>query len=162
MKLYVMLIGVICFVVIGIALFIILEQKAYVVSQNDSDINYAKHFQISKSNGGQILVDGAQRKLDVGNKNSIDIPAKRLVLFSSTHAAFLDRLNQTEKIVGISWANTYDWYIPSIEKKFIDKTITDIGTANNPNYEVITSLKPDLVFLVGGTGMCEGHAKKLD
>ena len=83
-------------------------------------------------------------------------------MFSSTHAAFLDRLNQTEKIVGISWANTYDWYIPSIEKKFIDKTITDIGTANNPNYEVITSLKPDLVFLVGGTGMWEGHAKKLD
>jgi iron complex transport system substrate-binding protein len=161
MKLYVILAGAICFVTVGTILFLTLDQKTDAVLQNNSEINHAKHFQIYKINNKKILVDGAQRKLDVGI-NSIKIPAERLVLFSSTHVAFLDKLNQTEKIVGIAWANTYDWYIPNIEKRFAEKTIVDIGTANNPNYDIITSLKPDLVFLVGGAGMWETHAKKLD
>jgi len=159
MKSYFVLIGIASVIVVGMILLVTTEQKTDLVSQNTSDINHAKHFQIYKNNNEYILVDGAQRKLDT---NSIDIPAKRLVLFSSTHAAFLDRLDQTEKIVGIVWANSYNWYIPSIKNGFEQKTITDVGTANNPNYDIITSLEPDLVLLVGGTGMWETHAKKLD
>ena len=151
-------------VVIGLLSYIWYFEQTNDISQNDSNIiQHAKHFQIHKTDNGYVLVDGATRKLDINyDRNSITIPAKRLVLFSSTHAAFLDSLNQTEKIVGVAWANSYDWYIPRMQNAFENETIKDIGTADNPSYDVITSLKPDLVVLVGGTGMWENHAKKLE
>lgn len=162
MKSYVILAGMLSIVIFGIIVITIQEQKTDKTISYDSDIVHANHFQIYETNNGYILLDGAQRKIEIDDKNSIHLPARRLVLFSSTHAAFLDKLNQTGKIVGIAWANSYDWYISSIKNGFADKSITDIGTANNPNYDVIASLRPDLVLLVGGLGMWETHAKKLD
>ncbi len=159
MRMNFIIISISSIVIIGIISLLTSEQKTEHVVQNESEINFAKHFQIYKNSTEYILVDSAQRKFD---SDLLKIPVNRMVLFSSTHAAFLDRLNQTEKIVGIAWAGSYDWYITSIKNGFEEKTITDIGTANNPNYDVITSLEPDLVLLVGGTGMWETHAKKLD
>lgn len=130
-------------------------------------IENAERFSVSYDGTNKILTDGADRTLvlthdDVTSENQIQIPVERIVIFSSTHAAFMDRLEITDKIVGVAWGGNYNWYIDDIKDGLQSGAIRDIGVGNNPNYDEIVSLQPDLVVLVGGEGLWEKHAKKLD
>jgi iron complex transport system substrate-binding protein len=151
------------------ALFVKIEQKDPHIRKHLPviQIEKAKNFDVIVEDDVTFLIDGANRKLvldadEVIAKDHITVPANRIVVFSSTHAALMDRLEITDKIVGVAWGNTYEWFIPSIKKGLDDGTIQDIGISNNPDYEKIVALNPDLVILNGGTGLWEKHAKKLD
>jgi iron complex transport system substrate-binding protein len=132
-------------------------------------IQKAKHFTTYDNGKDTVLIDGAERKLILSNKsgdqnkeNNVVIPTKRLVVFSSTHAAYLNRLGIADRIVGITGGNTQEWFIKPIKDGLENNTIKDLGVADNPDYDQLVALNPDLVVLVGGTGLWEKHAKKLD
>ncbi|MEO9294894.1 MAG: ABC transporter substrate-binding protein [Nitrososphaera sp.] len=157
------------------------------VGQGDY-VEYAKLFNVHYDGDRKVLTDGANRTLILqrseetqpaadysGHKiaavppayaesddNTILIPAKRIIVFSSTHAAMMDRLGIADRIVGVAWGGGYEWYIDSIKDGLETGRIRDVGQGNNPNYDEIVALKPDLVVLVGGTGMWEDKARKLD
>lgn len=164
------IISVIVLVTISV-LFVKIDQKDQQVRKYSSliQIEKAKNFDMIVEDNDTFLIDGANRKLallsadeTIAKNDHIIIPANRMIVFSSTHAALMDRLEVTDKIVGVTWGNTHEWFIPSIKKGLEDGTIQDIGLSNNPDYEKIVALNPDLVVLVGGTGLWEKHAKKLD
>jgi len=129
------------------------------------EITKAKHFEIYQDEQKIILVDGANRKISLSyetSENTLQTPANRIIIFSSTHAAFMDRLGVTDKIVGVTGGNSHEWYIDSIKSGLDNGAIKDVGLNTNPNYDEIVALDPDVVILTGGTGMWEDHGKKLD
>ncbi len=129
------------------------------------EISKAKNFEIYKDGQKIVIIDGASRKISLSyetNGNSLQIPVNRIVIFSSTHAAFMDRLGVTNKIVGVTDGNNQDWYIDSIKSGLDSGTIKDVGLSTNPNYDEIVALDPDIVILTGGTGLWEDKGKKLD
>lgn len=164
------------------------DTKQYEPVEQGSYVEYAELFNVHYDGDRKILTDGANRTLILqrsgetqpvadysGHKtaalppeyaesvdNTILVPAKRIIVFSSTHAAMMDRLGIADRIVGVAWGGGYEWYIDSIKDGLGTGRIRDVGQGNNPNYEEIVSLKPDLVVLVGGTGMWEDKARKLD
>ena len=83
----------------------------------------------------------------------------RIICMSTSHIAMLDALGVIDRVVGVSGID----YISNpyiIENK--DK-ILDIGFDGNINYELLISLKPDLVLLFGvnGASGMEGKLKEL-
>lgn len=159
---------------ISILSIVIYQEPAQLGSTNDAksvaielQLERAKNFQVSYVGDNKILVDGANRtitltKKEANSDNMIHVPVSRMIIFSSTHAALIDRLGISDKVVGIAWGGNYEWYIDSIKDGLENGRIKDVGPGNNPSYEEIVALEPDLVVLVGGTGLWEEHAKKLD
>ncbi|MGH9878597.1 MAG: ABC transporter substrate-binding protein, partial [Nitrososphaerales archaeon] len=132
------------------------------------DLEHAKLFSVSYVGENKILVDGANRTIiltpvaGVNLDKDIRIPVTRMVIFSSTHAALIDRLGIVDRIVVVAWGGNYEWYINTIKDGLENGRIKDIGSSNSPNYDEIVSLEPDLVVLVGGISLWEEQAKKLD
>ena len=77
----------------------------------------------------------------------IKTPIKTVICLSTTHLAFIDLLNESNSIVGISGINNV--YNPDLIKKIQAKEIKEVGYNENLNYETIVNLKPDIVFAYG-------------
>lgn len=133
------------------------DAKTY---QTPLTIVSAKKFQLYQDDNTTILVDGGNRKIPL-NK-ILSEPADRIIVSSSTHAAFINRLGVVDKIVGIAGANTHEWYLEKIKLNLEKGLIKDTGLGTNPDYDEIIALSPDIVILSGGTGMWEKQGKKLD
>ena len=75
---------------------------------------------------------------------------ERVVCLSSSHVAFMDALGVDEAVVGVSGAD----YItnPHIRSGVESGAVREIGYDTAINYEVIASLRPDVVFIYGTTG----------
>ncbi|MDR0420796.1 MAG: ABC transporter substrate-binding protein [Prevotellaceae bacterium] len=82
--------------------------------------------------------------------HTIKIPVERVICLSSTHIAFIDFINKTDKIVGVSGAD----YISNenIRRSIESRQIVDVGYENYLSYEIIASLKPDVIFAYGVDG----------
>jgi iron complex transport system substrate-binding protein len=100
----------------------------------------------------------------VGHKKSpeyryIQTPVNRVVCLSTTHIGFIDLLDATESIAGISGKQyiTNSNIIQRIEKG----EVKDVGYGNNLRYEIIIDLEPDIVFVYGVTGSISAHVNKL-
>lgn len=74
--------------------------------------------------------------------------ARSIICMSSTSVAMLEAIGATDRIVGVSGKD----YIssPGIAKR--NKDIGDVGYEGNIDYELLVSLKPDLVLLYGVNG----------
>ncbi|MDR2292054.1 MAG: ABC transporter substrate-binding protein [Prevotellaceae bacterium] len=81
---------------------------------------------------------------------TIKIPVERVICLSSTHVAFVDFIDKTDKIVGVSGTG----YISNenVRLRIADGQIADVGYENYLSYEVIASLKPDVIFAYGVDG----------
>jgi len=90
----------------------------------------------------------------------IKTPVERVVCLSTTHIAFLDVINETSTIVGISGINYVNH--PELQKRIANQEIPDVGYDNNLNYELIASLKPDLVITYGVGSQVAGYNQKLN
>lgn len=99
--------------------------------------------QLFVSRGGELPPEGF-----VGT--TVNAPVQRVVCFSSTHIAFMDALESIDKVKGVSGAQ----YIscPKVIENFAENKIRDVGYDSNVNYEVLSSLKPDIVFIYGVAG----------
>ncbi|GAB4296934.1 MAG: ABC transporter substrate-binding protein [Marinilabiliales bacterium] len=108
-------------------------------------------------NAGNIHFDYLFSSNKNQNFSYINIPAKRIICMSTTHVAFLSKLNEEKSIVGVSGKKFI--YNPNIRN---NSSIVDVGYNENLNYELIISLKPDLVLLYGIGDEITGVMKKLN
>ena len=83
---------------------------------------------------------------------------KRVICLSTSHLAFLDILEEPDKVTGISGS----LYIsnPIIQKGILDGTIRDVGYGTNLNYEEVIRQKPDLVLVYGVDSEISGFLSK--
>lgn len=142
-------------------------------------LDYAKGFSIEKFDTYKIVTirdpwqgaEGVEYKYVLIDKDEtipehlkkyviIKTPIERVVCLSTTHIAFIDLLNKTNTIVGISGAN----YINNakIKNKIHQKAIYDVGYDSNLNYELIASLNPDLVITYGVGGQVSSYNQRLN
>lgn len=148
-------------------------------SLKQEDLNYAKGFTIEYNEDYQLITvfnpwQGANSikyqyalvkegvTTDDFNKNWIIIktPVKRVICLSTTHIAFLDAINETNSIVGISGLNHVN--NKKIRKKIEANEIPDVGYDNSLNYELIASLNPDVVITYGVGSQIASYNQKLN
>jgi iron complex transport system substrate-binding protein len=90
----------------------------------------------------------------------IQVPVKKVICMSTTHVAMLDALGETDAIVGISGSD----YIshPGLRSKLENNEVRDVGADQTLNYELILTLRPDLVFAYGITAEVNGMVNRLE
>ena len=124
------------------------------VSHKTEQTGYAKLFSVEKNcSGYTILRDTAGRRIvlfrnkkpDVRGALFVRVPVKRVVILSTGIVSYLEALNATSALAGVP--ATDRWYYRNVEEGLKNGRIKEIGTANNPNYEEILALKPDVVFI---------------
>lgn len=83
----------------------------------------------------------------LSGKNIIRTPVERIICLSTTHLSFLDKLEATDCVVGISGA----MYVshPEISRRIKSGEIPDVGYGQNLNYEEIIRRKADVVMVYG-------------
>ena len=89
----------------------------------------------------------------------IRTPVERVICLSTTHIAFIDVLNRTNTIVGVSGID----YVNNtkVREKIESDQIPDVGYDNSLNYELIVRLKPDLVITYGVGSQVASYNQKL-
>ncbi len=93
-------------------------------------------------------------------KNIIRIPVKRVICFSTSHIGFISILNEQKSLVGFSGIN---YISDSVTRQLInEKKIVDVGYEESLNYELILSLKPDIVLVYGVESEKVGYLTKLE
>lgn len=85
---------------------------------------------------------------------------KRVVTLSSSHLAYIDALGGVQTVVGVSGGE----YIsnPHIAEGLEQRRVREIGYDANINYELLASLRPDVVFIYGTTGENGAMSQKLE
>lgn len=96
----------------------------------------------------------------LSGKKIIRTPVERVICLSTTHIAYLDVLNETDAVVGISGRR----YISNekIRKKTAASEVVDAGYGQNLNFELIVSQKPDLVMAYGVGSEVTSYTLKLE
>ena len=146
-------------------------------TENDDSIEYAKYFSIAGTGPTDKTItitdlwSGKEhkqtyrlipRKSYAGYKAdpyAVPYPIERCICMSTSHVAYLNSLSLTETIKGISGTR---FVYGKAARALIDKErIKDIGTESLPNYELIMSLEPDIVFAYGISGSDNSYINKL-
>ena len=108
-----------------------------------------------------ILSDGTSRIPDSLKEHPvIQVPVKRVICMSTTHVAMIDALGESNAIVGISGSD----YIthPDLRSKLEKGEVRDVGSDQTLNYELILTLRPDLVIAYGITAEVKGMVNRLE
>lgn len=108
-----------------------------------------------------ILSDDTSRIPDSLKQHPvIQVPIKRVICMSTTHVAMIDALGESNAIVGISGSD----YIthPGLRSKLERGEVRDVGADQTLNYELILTLRPDLVFAYGITAEVNGMVNRLE
>ncbi len=147
------------------------------ISKEKLPVAYAKSFTIAKHPDGfqltvtnpwqnaqgieyNYLLSTDHQKSAVSTFNeTIPIPVKRVVCLSTTHIAFIDRLNSSETIVGVSGAGFVS--SPSVRERVAAGLVKDVGYEQALSYELLVSLNPDVVFAYGVGAEMAGYLQKL-
>lgn len=81
---------------------------------------------------------------------TLRMPLENVICMSSTHIAYIDAVGSIDAVKGVSGAN----YITNgvIRERYADGRVKDVGYDNYVNYEMITSLRPDVVLVYGVAG----------
>ena len=91
-----------------------------------------------QSSVNKITIEHAQGKTDVPEN------PKKVVVFNIATIDIMDALN-----IPVSAVPQSDVHFPDFLSKYSDKSYTNVGTLFEPNYEVLSSLAPD-VIIAGG------------
>jgi iron complex transport system substrate-binding protein len=92
--------------------------------------------------------------------NYIPIPVQRAICLSTTHIAYIDCLEQTATVVGVSGIG----YVtnPVVQARYKSGEVQDVGFENLLSYETVVSLNPDVVFAYGINGEMTAVTDKLN
>ena len=128
---------------------------------------YARGFSIESDNNNFLLtvrnpwqgasgIEYTYRLVTSNNEENIDniptfiTPVKRVICMSTTHVGMLEVIDELPSIKGVSGKQyIYNEYISGKAK---DGEVKDIGYDTGINYELMLSLKPDVVFIYGVAG----------
>ncbi len=133
------------------------------------EVNYARGFSIEDFGNYQVLnvfnpwqnlndrklsyllyKKGASPPQDVNYDIAIQVPVQRVICMSTTHIAMIGALGETGSIAGISGRQYIN---DSLVRSGIENgEIPDIGYEQSLNYEIILTIKPDVIFMYGVTG----------
>jgi len=94
------------------------------------------------------------------NKKVIRTPVERVICLSTTHIAFLDALQETHAITGVSGSQ----YVSNtaVRKRIEENEVPDVGYGQNLNYEEIVSQQPELVMVYGVGSEVTSYTQKLE
>ena len=127
---------------------------------------YAKGFSVERdtTTGEKLLCirNPWQGASDIVFYTEIDSlsPPKRIVAMSSSHAAMLDAVGCSDRIVGLSGCRFI--YNNDLCKKIAEGEIAEIGYDSAFDFEKIRSLNADIVLLYGVAGEAKSITDKLD
>ena len=127
---------------------------------------YAKGFSVERdtTTGEKLLCirNPWQGASDIVFYTEIDSlsPPKRIVAMSSSHAAMLDAVSCSDRIVGLSGCRFI--YNNGLCKKIAEGEIAEVGYDSAFDFEKIRSLNADIVLLYGVAGEAKSITDKLD
>ena len=101
-----------------------------------------------------VLYPRSDSLLYKGKTGHIPYPLKNVVCLSTTHIAYLNAIEQSHLITGVSGAQY-------LSNQRVRNRATDVGYEGAINYEVLRSLHPDVVFAYGITGISSAYLKPL-
>jgi len=96
---------------------------------------------------------------ELTGKEVIRTPVSRVICLSTSHIGFLSALNEIPSLKALSGAAFVS--DPDVLKAISSKTVYDVGYDQGINYELILSLKPDLIMAYGVGGEVTGFINKL-
>ena len=124
------------------------------------ELKYAKGFGISKNadtvkltvknpwqHAKNIRFEYLLSKSIASGANTIKVPVNKVVCLSSTHVAFLSKLNKQASIAGVT--NSKFIYDSIVSERIKSNKTIDVGNEQALNYEAILNLKPDVIFAYG-------------
>lgn len=126
--------------------------------------SYATGFQIRKIRGGELLIIGHPNdhkrpfqkialykdkpvKNDISCDFQIKVPLKRIAAMSVTHIGFLDAVNSSGTLIGVT--DPFRIYNKSIQEGLKRSDIENLGGSMVPDVEQIFALHPEAVFMSG-------------
>lgn len=74
----------------------------------------------------------------------VKVPVKDIVIYTSVHAAIIDQLHETDKVIGVCEPRYMD--TPAIQEGIRAGRIADLGEATSPNIEKMIEIGAELVI----------------
>lgn len=153
-----------------------LEEFATVVYEP----SYATGFDISGAEGAASTLitvrnpwqgaEGVEKRLFIAREGErapegfegqvIEGSAERVVCMSSTYVAMIDAIGCTERVVGVSGIDFI--YNSRVREAASEGRVHDVGHDSNINFELLLTLRPDVVLLYGVAGENGVANAKLD
>lgn len=139
------------------------DEDTGLVHIGEMELKYAKSFSVDYYEGGyKIITEWNGRKtllIPEGKEvpdlkadiNVIQLPIESVGVFATTAAAELRPLGLLDKITLVT-TEMDDWHIQEVKEGMEEGRITYVGRNSAPDYELIQSLKPDIVLITTGTG----------
>lgn len=142
--------------------------------------SYATGFDISGAEGAASTLitvrnpwqgaEGVEKRLFISREGEgvpegfegqvIEGSAERVVCMSSTYVAMIDAIGCTERVVGVSGIDFI--YNPRVREATSEGRVHDVGHDSNINFELLLTLRPDVVLLYGVAGENGVANAKLD
>ena len=142
--------------------------------------SYATGFDISGAEGAASTLitvrnpwqgaEGVEKRLFISREGErapegfegqvIEGPAERVVCMSSTYVAMIDAIGCTERVVGVSGIDFI--YNSRVREAASEGRVHDVGHDSNINFELLLTLRPDVVLLYGVAGENGVANAKLD
>ncbi|MGE5394076.1 MAG: ABC transporter substrate-binding protein [Candidatus Saccharibacteria bacterium] len=95
----------------------------------------------------------------LAGKQIIRTPVEKVVVLSTTHIGFIDKLGAAATVTGVSGK---DFITNPIVRKGIEEgRVKDVGYDQNLNYELLLQMKPDLVMAYGIGSDVAAHLSKM-
>jgi iron complex transport system substrate-binding protein len=95
----------------------------------------------------------------LGNRAIIRTPVEKVVVLSTTHIGFIQKLGLESTIMGVSGKDFVS--NPIVRKGIEDGLVHDVGYDQNLNYELLLQMKPDLVMAYGIGADVAAHLSKM-
>lgn len=141
---------------------------------------YATGFDIRGAEGSESLLltvrnpwqgaEGVEKRLFISRDGepapagfdgrTLDGEAARVVCLSSSYVAMLDAIDCADRVVGVSGADYI--YNDNIRSGCAEGRIGDVGYDADMNFELLVSLRPDIVLIYGVSGENSATTGKLD
>ena len=142
--------------------------------------SYATGFDISGAEGAASTLitvrnpwqgaEGVEKRLFISREGEripegfegqvIEGSAERVVCMSSTYVAMIDAIGCTERVVGVSGIDFI--YNSRVREAASEGRVHDVGHDSNINFELLLTLRPDVVLLYGVAGENGVANAKLD
>ena len=89
----------------------------------------------------------------------VKVPVKDIVIYTSVHAAIIDQLHETDKVIGVCEPRYMD--TPAIQEGIQAGRIADLGEATSPNIEKMIEIGAELVIAYPFQNSSYGPVEKI-